>query len=503
MALLIPRLGVGSVSSSWDREREARAERAQRDREAQESEEGDREAVAEFLGKSVSAETRAAYERYWSEFTAYVEAEEMNKDPLQVTKGSMPRRLLVVIRYCQYLHRSGKRDEQVGNMLRGVRFHLECRVANVDIFSDSIIERAKTACQRTLREALALRDSRETRRKVCVPLEVMLELRRLYWSSVDWSWDNALLRLIWLGLLFGRVTGLRPGNWTLNSKVKRETNRDHNLKTKDLRFLVNSGEGARAGEEVEVHSHDKEALRALTLSRVVGVRYRVTTKTTKGHVGEGGWRHIGAACELDKMFLADVLTYVASDASSSDPEEYFFIVNRVSTKSSKVVAKRYMKVLQSSLAGRALKAVGATMGIPPQNLSLSSVRRAYATVLEASHATRGASATMIDPRSNWTVGSKVPFKHYSQMSSIGKEAAEEICDLGDVTMEHVRRVLGSDLVKVGGAIPDAPKRIGIDSSNPDEPDSEDSSSDSGSEDGDPRALDEELRRLYKGEGKLE
>ena len=50
-------------------------------------------------------------------------------------------------------------------------------------------------------------------------------------------------------------------------------------------------------------------------------------------------------------------------------------------------------------------------------------------------------------------------------------------------------------------LPDAPKRIGVDSSNPGEPDSEDSSSERDSEDGDPRTLDEELRRLYKDEGK--
>ena len=50
-------------------------------------------------------------------------------------------------------------------------------------------------------------------------------------------------------------------------------------------------------------------------------------------------------------------------------------------------------------------------------------------------------------------------------------------------------------------LPEAPTRIGIDSSNPGEPDSEDSSSDSGSEDGGPLALDKELRKLYEGEGK--
>jgi hypothetical protein len=107
---------------------------------------------------------------------------------------------------------------------------------------------------------------------------------------------------------------------------------------------------------------------------------------------------------------------------------------------------------------------------------------------------------MSDPLNNWTAGSRVPFKHYSQMSSIGKDAVEDICELGDVNMEHVRRVLGSDLVKGGGAVPDAPKRIGIDSSNPDEPDSEDSSSERDSKEGDSRTLDE-LRRLYEGEGK--
>jgi len=49
-------------------------------------------------------------------------------------------------------------------------------------------------------------------------------------------------------------------------------------------------------------------------------------------------------------------------------------------------------------------------------------------------------------------------------------------------------------------LPDPPKRI--DSSNPGEPDSEDSSSDSGSdEDVSPLALDQELKKLYEGKGK--
>ena len=55
--------------------------------------------------------------------------------------------------------------------------------------------------------------------------------------------------------------------------------------------------------------------------------------------------------------------------------------------------------------------------------------------------------------------------------------------------------------KYGRVLPDAHKRIGIVSSNPGKPDSDDSSSEGGSEDGDPQTLDRELRRLYEGEGK--
>jgi len=462
----------------------------------------DREAVtvaARFLGRSVSVETLGAYERSWEEFSSYVQAEEVDKDPYQVSRGGMARRLLVVIRYCQYLHRCGKRDEQVGNALRGIRFHLECRVCDAAVFSESTIERAKTACQRTLQEALALRDNRESRRKVCVPREVMLELRRRYWSGLDWSWDNALLRLTWLGLLFGRVTGLRPSNWTLNSKKRRDSGRDHNLKMKDFRLLATSVSGG----ELEISCLDKETMQCLSENQVLGVRYRVTTKTTKGHVSEGGWRTLGAGCDLTRLFLSDVWTFAISEASGLGPDDYVFAVRRKSTRTVSGVAKWYGKVLQSGLAASALKAVGATLGIPPQNLSLSSVRRTYATVLEATASRRagGGASAVTDPLGNWAAGSRVPSKHYSQMSSIGEEAVEGICELGDVTIEDVRRVLGSDLAKVGGAIPDAHKRIGIVSSNPGKPDSDDSSSEGGSEDGDPQTLDRELRRLYEGEGK--
>lgn len=488
----------------------------------EERERREREEVGDFLAGSVDSDTAAAYDRAWTRFLSYLNDHEENKDPFQVSNGSKYSRVIVLVRFCRQAHSEGLRDEQIKSLLRGVRFKLQCLVMDDGVFDDSVISRCTQACRRTLTEALALRDKREVTSKICVPQEVMLEVRDRYWVRTRWDWEGALDRMVCAGLLFGRSSGLRPGNWNLNSVKRRNSGRDHNIKTDDVQF-VRVGGLARdlqaIGDSLFVLSHDRTTLGHVSLIDIEGIRYRVTTKTTGSVVGVGGWRYIGRVNETDDMCVKVMLEF--SQHSGALPGEYFFSVRRTKTDG----GTSYHKALRTVDSTLRLKAVGSSMGIPPARLSLKSLRKTYGTVFEARHLKRlagGYDGAPKDPRENWSAGSRVPFKHYSQMMSIGVSAVDEVNEIGDVTIEHVQRIMGavclneppkSKSVKstvkvaggsasavVGGALPVHPEKVGLGCSNSNPPDSDDSESDSEPEDDvDESILEGELKRLYPGD----
>ena len=131
-----------------------------------------------------------------------------------------------------------------------------------------------------------------------------------------------------------------------------------------------------------VPSYDRTALGLISVSEVEGIRYRVTTKTTRGVVGTGGWRFIGRGNEVEDVCVKALFEF--AQHSGSRQGEYFFSVYR----SKKLGGAMYHKTLRTVDSTVRLKAVGASMGIPPGRLSLKSLRKTYGTVFEATHLRR-------------------------------------------------------------------------------------------------------------------
>ena len=106
------------------------------------------------------------------------------------------------------------------------------------------------------------------------------------------------------------------------------------------------------------------------------------------------------------------------------------------------------------------------------------------------------------------------------MTSLGAGAVVEVSEIGDVTLEHVQRIMGavcldeipmsnsdkstvkvadsgSASATVGGALPVHPEKVGLGCPNSNPSDSDDSESDSEPEDDvNESVLEGELKRLY-------
>jgi hypothetical protein len=364
---------------------------------------------------------RGTYDVHLSDVTGYME------------------RVNIIVCLCQWLYAEvGLRGSAITAVINGVRYELSCSMIDVAFLEDEIIKkRANKSYQLTLMEAKAVAVVKLSRATIPCPEEVMELMRKCYWDAAVSQWDLFELRLTYLCLEWAHVTGRRPSNFSLNGLKARDDSkgRDHNLLASAVLFETMSGS--------LVCSTDKCALRQLVRGSVRYLVWSDTTKTTSTSNYGVVERKLDTSITSECQLVYDMLEFACGPgAGAADDKGYFFSIERKKNGKNRGQVLTFVKRSTSNMLATALKACGASVGIP--GLTLKSMRVAYATKGEALFRHGGSiDRGVLDRHGNWAAGSTTQVSTYSRVNRLLPEDVTAIAVTGCIRISHLAALLGN------------------------------------------------------------
>ena len=377
-----------------------------------------RKALGEFLGKSVTENTRRGYGRHWTQWCAFMLKIGDGDDPF-MRKYTAEDKAPMVALFLKDQYGRGLRDKGATAASAGIRMEFTSALEATTFFDEPILTAARSACASTTAE---LREKRGKGAGGTVKLPLCLSLiadrRETNWASRSWGYPDIDRRALYLATMWAFDVGGRVSEYTAAGKgaedhCVRAGDLTFDVETESSSFLARGGEGyfesLRRGDPAE--------------GRVCGCWVRaVSHKTGKCNKTMLIGRRSDTECQL----LDDLVEWI-THAGIGPNDELF---SRYATVRGKVSFKRFWpRGIREEV-----KAICAKADMDPNFFSAHSLRKGSQTHMSA----LGVSLDDRRDRGNYSATSLIPATTYDystaghgalSSSSLGKGAEPGIRDI--------------------------------------------------------------------------
>lgn len=356
-----------------------------------------RQALGDFLGKSVTDNTRKGYERQWANWGAFLLRVGGSDDPLMMSYREEDKAPMVAL-FLKDQHGRGLRDKGATGASAGIRLEFTRALQSTAFLDEAILTAARSACGSSVAELRERRDKGPSH-KVKLPIceSLIADRREKNWASRSWDYPDIDLRATYLATMWAFDMGGRVSEYTAAGKGAE----DHCVRAGDLRFSFETVSGkffAQGGDE-----YFKARRRGVEAQgRVCGCWVRAVTHKT------GGCRKtmlIGRRHPTESLLLDDLVEWVTH--SGIGPCDELF--SRYATIKGKASLKRFWP----RRIRNEIKDICAEAGLDPQYFSAHSLRKGSQTHMSA----LGASLDDRRDRGNYSASSQMPVTAYDYSSA--------------------------------------------------------------------------------------
>ena len=370
-----------------------------------------------FLQGSVAELTHEGYERGWEIWVVFLWDWRGTKD-VALTEVEAPiDKAKVVLLFVVYLYTDcDRREEEVTGVLSAVRhFLVTVHKQDVGFLSLEIMRKAKAACKRSPEEVREHQDDQEANTIIPFCLEIVLGMRRMFWSDTDWGFEGSLKKAIWICIAIGTDQGCRPSNLVHKDGKKAK---DHTLRNSRVTFLFDNGVEVKAGP----------AMKGLEPADVRGAKVKLSTH--KAGVDSSSGVQVGDGAGPDTVADMAAWTVHWADLDLCPEEGHYARLHRGTGK-----AGLKGKTVTAKELRAAIKEGCAAFGLPAEVFGSKSMRKIMAT----NSSLQGVDQEAINERGRWSNKGNTAAVCYSHARATrGKGAAA-----GGLTLVEVKAMAGS------------------------------------------------------------
>lgn len=356
-----------------------------------------RQRLWEFLGASVTENTRKGYERHWEEWRAFVREVAGSDDPY--LRGCRPtERAPLLAVFLQERHGSGLRNRGATAVSAGIRLQFVRALEPSEFFDEPVLTAARAACKATSAELRVIKNQGPSE-SVKLPLcqSLVASRRELNWTQRSWDFPDIDRRALYLATIWAFDMGARVSEYTAAEKG----GEDHCIRAGDLLFDFETGVTqflVRGGEEyfARVRSGIEEK------GNVVGCWVRGSTHKS-GEMAKT--KLIGRRTPDEVQLLEDLVEWVTR--SGVAPEDELF------GRYAAVRGKQSFKRLWPREIRGEVKAICLEAGLDPKYFSAHSLRKGAQTHMSA----LGVSLDDRRDRGNYSATSEMPRRTYDYSSA--------------------------------------------------------------------------------------
>jgi hypothetical protein len=358
--------------------------------------------LKKYLPASVTVGTANGYAGGFKKWTDYIDSlpQDVCNSRFLEDVGDDGQRAKRVVLFMADLYEKGFRDEQISRAVTCVSFQFGVEGVPSDFFKQAIIARARKAGVRSTDEARELEESRTSKVKLPLCIEMVWSVRETLWVESDWSAQGMDLKAIWLVICLGFDSGPRIGNLTLKDGKDKE---DHCVRAGHLAFTIvepvtGLESGIKGGPLVTEFLKRKDVQRSMVLwVDIVYVTHKTANKvkTTIKHP-----KKLARETEKESQVFDDLLSWFIYSGVQEKDE----LLTRVDPASGrrKVVIRKDVNAVIKTTAQR--------FGLPAENFSCKSLRSGFGTHAKAN----GMSEVDMNERGGWAAGSTVLGRHYAR-----------------------------------------------------------------------------------------
>jgi hypothetical protein len=395
-----------------------------------------RQALGEFIGRSVTGGTRRGYSLHWAQWCTFVEAIGGGNDPFM--RGYRPGdKAPMLALFLKDRHGRGLRDKSATAASAGVRLEFTMALEASGFFDDPIVTATRGACRSTAAERREKKDGGPSC-TVKLPLceSMVADRRGSNWTGRGWDYPDIDRRAVYLATTWAFDLGARISEYTAAEKggedhCVRAGDLTFDFETEDSSFLARGGEG-----------HFELLRQGPAEGRAVGCWVRACTQKT------GEWsktKLIGRRSPSEAQLLDDLVEWI-THAEIGPNDELF---SRYAT----VRGRRSLNRFWPAQVRGEIKEICVGAGLDASYFSSHSLRKGGQTHMSA----LGVSLEDRRDRGNYTAASEMPTVTYD-FSSAGHGALSANSLSGGVApgVRDVQRYLpgaGTHLGELGGGGP--------------------------------------------------
>ena len=267
------------------------------------------EKVKDLLHLSAYNNTWDQYRKPWARWLEYInQVTGLGARDVYLQSLSEEEKPFRMILFMKHLFDQGLRQPQIAKILTAMSSTFQVNGINSEVFKNPLVLRAKNGTAGSREELETSNRKKLANPTLPMASDMVMEARNLFWERRPWNSDGMDKKIIWLIIGLGFNFGARIGQLTLASKKKISKElkgQDHCLKTKDVRFYVNSVSPSKSTEILKGGvSFRRRVTNETGIKNVIAVELSFLTGKIKTNVV--GVKRVGRSTKEESQLLEDI-----------------------------------------------------------------------------------------------------------------------------------------------------------------------------------------------------